>query len=174
MLYVVDGKLWDGHYSKDLMNSLIGRTGMLLPDRKPLPNLSMFWSYINYITNTGYPELQLPIFCDWPRASNIRVILCSLLLPFRCKAGRTAAGRDRTISRGAWYPSAYEWWPLSTPLDNADSPVYVTVRTQWQENVSFICRLLMDSAYCPALFRPTSYIVYTAGFSRLIERWTLA
>lgn len=37
--YVVDGNLWSEYYSKELMMSPKGKAEMVLPDKKPLPNL---------------------------------------------------------------------------------------------------------------------------------------
>lgn len=37
--YVADGNLWADYYSKDVMMSPAAKTGMVLPDKKPLPNL---------------------------------------------------------------------------------------------------------------------------------------
>jgi hypothetical protein len=37
--YVVDGNLWADYYSKEVMMSPAAKAGMVLPDRKPLPNL---------------------------------------------------------------------------------------------------------------------------------------
>jgi len=37
--YVVDGNLWADYYSKDVLMSPAAKTGVVLPDKKPLPNL---------------------------------------------------------------------------------------------------------------------------------------
>ena len=37
--YVVDGNLWVDYYSKEVMMSTAAKGGMVLPDRKSLPNL---------------------------------------------------------------------------------------------------------------------------------------
>ena len=37
--HVVDGNLWADYYSKELMMSPAAKAGMVLPDKKPLPNL---------------------------------------------------------------------------------------------------------------------------------------
>lgn len=37
--YVVDGQLWTDYYSKDVMMTPEARTGMVLPDKKPLPSI---------------------------------------------------------------------------------------------------------------------------------------
>jgi len=37
--HVVDGNLWSDFYSKDVLMSLEAKTAMVLPDKKPLPNL---------------------------------------------------------------------------------------------------------------------------------------
>lgn len=37
--YVADGNLWADYYSKEVMMSPAAKGGMVLPDRKPLPNL---------------------------------------------------------------------------------------------------------------------------------------
>lgn len=37
--YVADGNLWADYYSKEVMMSPAAKAGMVLPDKKPLPNL---------------------------------------------------------------------------------------------------------------------------------------
>jgi hypothetical protein len=37
--YVMDGNLWAAYYSKHVMMSLEAKSGVVLPDKKPLPNL---------------------------------------------------------------------------------------------------------------------------------------
>lgn len=37
--YVADGNLWADYYSKDVIMSPAAKTEMVLPDKKPLPNL---------------------------------------------------------------------------------------------------------------------------------------
>ncbi|KAG6863885.1 hypothetical protein C0993_010046, partial [Termitomyces sp. T159_Od127] len=37
--YVSDGNLWADYYSKEVMMSPTAKRGMVLPDKKPLPNL---------------------------------------------------------------------------------------------------------------------------------------
>ena len=37
--YVVDENLWEDYYSADLMMSPAAKVGMVMPDKKPLPNL---------------------------------------------------------------------------------------------------------------------------------------
>ena len=37
--YVVDGNLWSDYYTKDVLMSLKAKGQMVLPDKKPLPNL---------------------------------------------------------------------------------------------------------------------------------------
>jgi len=37
--HVVDGNLWSDFYSKDVLMSPEAKTAMVLPDKKPLPNL---------------------------------------------------------------------------------------------------------------------------------------
>lgn len=38
--HVVDGNLWSDFYSKDVLMSQEAKTVMVLPDKKPLPNLA--------------------------------------------------------------------------------------------------------------------------------------
>ena len=37
--YVVDGNLWSDYYSKEVIMSPAAKEAMVLPDKKPLPNL---------------------------------------------------------------------------------------------------------------------------------------
>jgi hypothetical protein len=37
--YVVDGNIWSDYYSKQTMMSLEAKAAMVLPDKKPLPNV---------------------------------------------------------------------------------------------------------------------------------------